>query len=78
MATRIAVVCRRQKVGEVVISWPKGILVETTANTKWQRLRHSFWSFDMMATRLAQALQRVGIPTARVDERGTSSHCPGL
>jgi hypothetical protein len=76
MATRIAAVYWPQNVGEVVIGWPKGILVETAANAKWQRLRHSFWSFDMMATRLAQALQRVGIPTARVDACGTSSHCP--
>ena len=46
MATRIAAVCQRQKVGEVVIDWSKGILVETTANAQWQRLRHSFWSFE--------------------------------
>jgi hypothetical protein len=30
----------------VVMGWSKGIWVETTANATWQRLRHSFWSFE--------------------------------
>ena len=75
MAKRIASVCRRHKVGEVAIGWPKGILLETTAQAKWQRLRHGFRSFDTVATRVAQAWQRVGIHTKRVGERGTSGLC---
>jgi hypothetical protein len=32
MAKRMAAVCRLPKVGEVVIGWPKGIVLDTTAN----------------------------------------------
>jgi putative transposase len=76
MARRIVFWCRRHRVGQVVIGWPKGILLETTANAKWQRLRHTLWSFDAVATRLADTLRRAGMSVARVGERGTSSHCP--
>lgn len=76
MARRLVFWCRRHRVGHVLIGWPKRILLETTANAKWQRLRHNLWNFDAVATRLEQTLTRAGIQVERIGERGTSSHCP--
>jgi transposase len=73
MAKRLASACRRHKVGHVLLGWPKGILLETRANPTWQRLRHVFWSFDYVSSRVELALRRVGIRVERVGERGTSS-----
>lgn len=75
-AKAIANHCRRHNVGEVLMGWPKGSLDEVKASRKWKGILHGFWSFDQMSERIEQALNRVGIKTERVGERGTSSHCP--
>ena len=77
MAKRIAQLCRTHRVGKVVLGWPKGILDAVRANRKWQGRLHGFWSFAQMSARIELALNRLGIATERVGERGTSSHCPG-
>ena len=76
MARRIASLCRRYRVGQVVIGWPKGILDDVRLSRKWNGLTHGFWSFEQMSQRLMLALRRGGILPERTGERGTSSHCP--
>ena len=76
MAARIMSLCRRYRVGQVVIGWPKGILDDVRLNRKWNGLTHGFWSFEQMSQRLVLALRRGGIMPERTGERGTSSHCP--
>ena len=77
MAKRIAQTCRRHKVGEVLIGWPKGILDDVRVTAKWNGRLHGFWSFAQVTDRIMLALNRVGIKTEQVGERGTSSHCSG-
>jgi len=76
MARRVVKVCKRYKVGKVVIGWPKGILDDSHLSRKWNGLTHGFWSFEQVSQRLMLALRRAGIVPERVGERGTSSHCP--
>jgi transposase len=76
MARRVVAICRRHKVGKVVIGWPRGILDDNHLSRKWNGLTHGFWSFEQVSQRLMLALRRAGIVPERVGERGTSSHCP--
>jgi transposase len=76
MARRIAVLCRRFRVGRVVIGWPKDILKDNPLSRKWNGLTHGFWSFDQLSQRLIGTLRRAGIVAERIGERGTSSQCP--
>ena len=76
MARRIVSLCRRYRIGQVVIGWPKGILGDSRLSRKWNGLTHGFWSFEQMSQRLMLALRRGGIVPDRTGERGTSSHCP--
>lgn len=76
LARRLVSLCRRYRVGQVVIGWPKGILDDSRLSHKWNGLTHGFWSFEQLSQRLMLALRRGGIVPERTGERGTSSHCP--
>jgi IS605 OrfB family transposase len=75
VARRIVAVCRQERVGTVVIGWPKYILQNTNSGRRWNGRIHGFWSFEQMTDRLTMALARAGVRVERIDERTTSSVC---
>jgi putative transposase len=75
-AKAIAEHCFAHGVSMVWLGWPKGILRDRNYGSRWNGRIHGFWAFDRTLTFIAQALQTLGIASARCGERGSSSHCP--
>jgi transposase len=72
----IAAHCRLHSVSKVYLGHPKWILRDVRyGSSTWAGRIHGFWSFDQVLTRIASALEAVGIASGRVGERGSSSTC---
>ena len=76
LASQVASVCRRRRIGVVYIGWPKHIRRDTDYSAQWNGRIHNFWSFDRASRILEKHLGRYGIIAHRVGERGSSSTCP--
>ena len=77
IAKAVAARCAASGVTMVYLGHPKNILRDVRyGTTAWAGRIHNFWSFDKMLGYLECALGGLGIASARVGERGSSSKCP--
>jgi transposase len=76
IAKRLVSLCRRHRIGNVALGWPKDILrAKRYGSGTWAERIHNFWSFDIALNILIGSLRRAGINAIRVGERGSSSTC---
>lgn len=76
IAKAIAGLCKSNNVREVLIGWPKGIRNDVKIRKDWRGKIHNYWAFDKFSAQIEGALNKVGVLSVRVGERGTSSTCP--
>lgn len=76
LAARIVSVLKANRVGRVVIGWPKDIRREVDYTRRWNGRIHGFWSFDLASRIIEKHCARRGIRVERVLEHGTSETCP--
>ena len=77
LAAQVASEMKRKKVGVVYIGHPKNIRRDRRYQGPWNGRIHNFWGFALSSRILKKHLNRARIQVLLVDERGTSSRCPG-